>query len=242
MLDFSSVKNGSKTFAELAAGLTKADLYHLADEIVDTIQEIIADAVDADVVFVPDDPQANDAFGKPEEVHLAWTLGHVIVHTTASSEEAASLALVLARDLPVEGRSRYEVYWKTITNVAQIRQRLEESRHMCKSMLDAWPNEPHLDVTFMHPRVGELNAIGTISWIVIESLAPDDLPLTRQSLIHMRAPFHRYRLSYTLESIRWEIGKDREHGGVRGSDSAKPRDTIWQAMRLQWVCHCLQSL
>ncbi|WP_236038539.1 DinB family protein [Ktedonobacter robiniae] len=160
MLDFSSVKNGSKTFAELAASLTKADLYRLTDEMVDTMQEIIADAVDADVVFVPDDPQANDAFGKPEEVHLPWTLGHIIVHTTASSEEAAALALVLARGLLIEGRSRYEVYWKTVTSVAQIRQRLEESRRMCKAMLNAWPDEPHLDVTFTHSRVGELNAIG----------------------------------------------------------------------------------
>lgn len=160
MLDFRSVKNGSQTFAELAAGLTKADLYRLTDEMVDIMQEIIADAVDADVVFVPDDPQANDAFGKPEEVYLPWTLGHVIVHATASSEEAVALALVLARGLPIEGRSRYEVYWKTVKSVAQIRQRLEESRRMCKAMLDAWPDEPHLDVTFTHQRVGELNAIG----------------------------------------------------------------------------------
>jgi hypothetical protein len=69
MLDFSSVKNGSQTFAEVAASLTKADLYQLFDEMIDTMQEIIVDAVDADVVFVPEDPQANDAFGKPEEVH-----------------------------------------------------------------------------------------------------------------------------------------------------------------------------
>src|SRR5437879_1624381 len=161
MLDFSSVKNGSKTFAELAAGLTKADLYRLTDEMVDTMQESIASAVDADVVFVPDEPQANDAFGKPEEVHLPWTLGHVIVHATASSEEAAALALVLARGLPVEGRSRYEVHWETVTSIAQVRQRLEESRRMRQAMLNAWPDEPHLDVTYSpFPRAGQLNAVG----------------------------------------------------------------------------------
>src|SRR5690348_2873248 len=100
MLDFTGVKNRSRSFADLAAGLTKADLYQLTDEMIDTMQTIIADAVDADVVFVPEDPEANDTFGKPEEANLSWTLGHVIVHVTASSEEAAALALVLARGLP----------------------------------------------------------------------------------------------------------------------------------------------
>lgn len=161
MLDFSSLKNHTKSFAELVEGLTKADLYQLTDEMIDTMQEIIADAVDADVVFVPDDPNANDTFGKPEEADLAWTLGHVIVHVTASSEESAALALVLARGLPVEGRSRYEVYWETVTTIAQARQRLEESRRMRKAMLDAWPDEPHLEVTYApFARLGAINAIG----------------------------------------------------------------------------------
>ena len=161
MLDFSPLKNHSKSFAELIDGLTKADLYQLTDEMIDTMQEIIADAVDADVVFVPDDPNANDTFGKPEEANLAWTLGHVIVHVTASSEEAAALALILARGLPAEGRSRYEVYWETVTTIAQARQRLEESRRMRKAMLDAWPDEPHLEVTYTpFARLGEINAIG----------------------------------------------------------------------------------
>lgn len=161
MLDFSVVRNGSKTLAGLAAELTKVDLYKLTDEMVDTMQEIIADAVDADVVFVPQDPTANDPYGKPEEVGLSWTLGHVVVHTTASAEESAALALTLARGLPVEGRSRYEVYWETVTTAAQIHQRLEESRRMRKAMLDAWPDEPRLDVTYApYARIGEINAIG----------------------------------------------------------------------------------
>lgn len=165
MLDFSLVKNGSKpfgeAFADLTADLTKADLYRLTDEMIDTMQEIIADAVDADVVFVPDDPEANDTFGKPEEAGLSWTLGHVVVHATASSEESAALALTLARGLPVEGRSRYEVYWETVTTSAQCHQRLEESRRMRKAMLDAWPDEPHLEATYApFPGVGEINAIG----------------------------------------------------------------------------------
>ncbi len=160
MLDFNPTTNGGKSIAELAASLSKADLYRLTDEMIDTMQEIIADAVDADVTFVPDDSEANDTFGKPEEVNLSWTLGHVVVHATASSEESAALALVLARGLPVEGRSRYEVYWETVTTIVQARHRLEESRRMRKAMLDAWPDEPHLEVTYApSPRTGELNAI-----------------------------------------------------------------------------------
>jgi len=160
MLDFAAVKNRTMSLTEIANGLTKADLYTLTDEMIDSMQSIIADAVDEDVVFVPDDPEANDTFGKPEDKDLAWTLGHVIVHATASSEEAAALALTLARGLTVEGRSRYEVPWETVQTFAQIRHRLEESRRMRKAMLDAWPDEPHLDVTYTpYPRLGPINAI-----------------------------------------------------------------------------------
>lgn len=128
---------------------------------IDEMQQIIIDAVDADVAFTPVDPNANDPFGKPEEASLAWTLGHVVVHATASSEESAALALVLARGLPVEGRSRYEVPWESVTSIAQVRQRLEESRRMRQAMLNAWPDEPHLDVTYSpFPRAGQLNAVG----------------------------------------------------------------------------------
>ncbi len=65
--------HGSKSYTELTADLTRADLYRFTDEMIDTMQEIIADAVDADVVFVPEDPTANDTFGKPEDVGL-WAM------------------------------------------------------------------------------------------------------------------------------------------------------------------------
>src|SRR5689334_7345696 len=161
MLNFSAVKSGSLSFADMAKGLTKADLYQSTNEMIDVMQEIVSDAVDVDVTFVPQDPNADDTFGKPEEANLAWTLGHVVVHATASSEESAALALELARGLPVEGRSRYEVPWESVTSIAQVRQRLEESRRMRQAMLNAWPDEPHLDVTYSpFPRAGQLNAVG----------------------------------------------------------------------------------
>src|ERR1035437_766786 len=107
---------------------------------------LIKNAEDGDVAFVPDDPEANDTFAsQAEDVGLSWTLGHVVVHTTASSEESAALALVLARGLPVEGRSRSEVPWEQVRTLEFIRHRIEESRRMRLAMLAAWPDEPHLD-------------------------------------------------------------------------------------------------
>lgn len=161
MLDFSPLRNGEQTFAEHAAPLTKAQLYALTDEMVDAMREAIADTVDADVTFVPQDPDANDTFSSSQEdVNIAWTLGHVIVHTTASSEEAAALALTLARGLPVEGRSRYETPWEQVTKVDELVQRLEESRRMRKALLDAWPDTPNLEMSYEPwPSAGPINAV-----------------------------------------------------------------------------------
>ena len=160
MLDFASVRNRSTSISDIARELTREDLRTLTNEMIDTMQEIIADAIDADVVFVPQDPDANDTFGIPEERDLSWTLGHVVVHATASAEEAAALALTLARGLPVEGRSRYETPWRTVHTVAQAKHRLEESRRMRLAMLDAWPDEPHLEVTYSpNPQGSASNAI-----------------------------------------------------------------------------------
>jgi hypothetical protein len=148
MLDFTAVRNRTLSITDMARDLTRTDLQALTNEMIDTMQEIIADAIDADVVFVPQDPDANDTFGIPEEANLVWTLGHVAVHATASSEEAAAIALTLARGLPVEGRSRFEVPWRTVHTIAQVHHRLEESRRMRLAMLDAWPDEPHLELTY----------------------------------------------------------------------------------------------
>ncbi len=159
MLDFTLVKNSTITFSDMARDLTATDLRNLTNEMIDTMLSIIADATDEDVVFVPQDPNADDPFGIPEEKNLVWTLGHVAVHTTASSEESAALALTLARGLTPEGRSRYEVLWRSVQTIDQVRHRFEESRRMRLAMLDAWPDEPHLEVTYsVSPRFGPFNA------------------------------------------------------------------------------------
>jgi len=143
----------------MARDLTATDLRNLTNEMIDTMLSMIADATDEDVVFVPQDPNADDPFGIPEEKNLVWTLGHVAVHTTASSEESAALALTLARGLTPEGRSRYEVPWRSVQTIDQVRHRFEESRRMRLAMLDAWPDEPHLETVYsVSPRFGPFNA------------------------------------------------------------------------------------
>jgi hypothetical protein len=162
VIDFSPVGRKEKTLQDLAEGLTRDDLVRLANEMCDHFQQLIAEAEDADTIFVPDDPEARDTFAAtPDEVDLAWTLGHVIVHWTASSEEAAAHALTLARGLPVQGRSRYEGPWEEANTADFLRRRIEESRRMQLAMLAAWPDEPHLDVTYAIREGGtQLNAIG----------------------------------------------------------------------------------
>lgn len=146
MLDFTPVRNKEISITKLADGLTHADLYRLTNEMVDTMLSLIRDCTDADVRFVPDDPDAHDTYAANEgDVNLAWTLGHLIVHVTASAEESAFLAAELARGVPHHGRSRSEVPWQTVTTIAQCRMRLQESRRMRLASLDMWPDEPYLD-------------------------------------------------------------------------------------------------
>jgi hypothetical protein len=162
VIDFSPVRSKERTLQDLAEGLTRDDLVRLANEMCDIFHELISDAQDPDVTFVPSDPDAKDTFAaRAEDVDLAWTLGHVIVHWTASSEEAAAHALTLARGVEVTGRSRWEVDWPEATTVSFLRDRIEESRRMQLAMLDAWPGQVHLDVTYT-AREGAtpVNAIG----------------------------------------------------------------------------------
>lgn len=162
MLDFASVRNKTKTLKEITDGLTVDDLHILTDEMVDIQLEMLKGLDDKDVTFVPVDPQANDTFAATaEEKYIAWTLGHVIVHTTASSEESAALAANLARGVEVKGRSRSEVAWQSVNRIAQLRQRLEESRRMRHAFLHAWPDTPYLDFTYTpdYPGAQPLNAV-----------------------------------------------------------------------------------
>jgi len=162
MLDFQAVRDKKITIAELVEDVTVDDLRRLTDEMVDTFLALIENCVDADVTFVPDDPEANDPYAEnPEDVDLAWTLGHVIVHVTASSEESAALAAELARGVVFHGRSRYEMPWQEMTSIEGCRERLEESRRMRLASLETWPDEPHLDNVYQTWSEGpQVNAVG----------------------------------------------------------------------------------
>ena len=146
ILNFQAVHDEEISFAALVADLTRDDLRDLTNEMINTILGLIAECVDADLVFEPVDPGAHDPFAAtPEEVDLAWNLGHVVAHTTASAEEAAAIAAELARGVEYHGRSRSEVPWEEMETITGCRQRLEESRRMRLASLEMWPDQPHLE-------------------------------------------------------------------------------------------------
>jgi hypothetical protein len=157
MLDFSPIHNGQLTTKQLVdrEHVSPSDLANLTNEMIDAMLALIANCDDADVTFVPSDPEAHDTFASnAEDVDLAWTLGHVIVHVTASSEESAFFAAELARGVQWRGgRARYEIPWQRVTTIQECRERLEESRRMRLASLQMWPQPPHLENTY-EPRAG----------------------------------------------------------------------------------------
>lgn len=185
MLDFQSVRERKTKLVDLAIGLTKDDLRRLTNEMIDTQLKHIADCADADVVFQPVDPGAkDDAAATDAEKEIAWTLGHVIVHGTASSEEGAFLAAEMARGVANHGRSRSEVHWTTVTTIAQCRARLEESRRIRLASIDVWPNEPNTEVRYEpFPTAGQRNCFAQF----IGGLSHDDSHLAQMAEVVRQA-------------------------------------------------------
>jgi hypothetical protein len=155
MIDFTLVHEKEITWTEFAKQFSKQDLIDQTNAMTDKILELIDGCTDADVVFQPSDPEAHDPFAKkPEELEMAWNLGHVIVHITASAEESAFLAAELARGVEMEPRrSRWEVPWEEVRTIEQCRGYLEESCRMVLASLEMWPDKPHLD-NYYEPREG----------------------------------------------------------------------------------------
>jgi len=148
MLDYQSVRDQKISLHNLVKSLTRDDLRRELNEMVDEIQHRIAEATDADVVHEPVDPEADDPHAVPGEEKLPWTLGHVIVHLTATFEEAASISQELARGVEYHGRSRWEYPFRRARTIAFCRARLEESRRMSLASLDMWPDAPQLYNTY----------------------------------------------------------------------------------------------
>ncbi|MCB0064799.1 MAG: DinB family protein [Caldilineaceae bacterium] len=161
MIDFTSVLNGQRKIGELAADVTWEELKAADLQQIDEMVSLIRELSDAEVVFVASDPEAEGGIG--------WTVGHLIAHVTASSEENAAISSILARgiDYPFEPRLRAEADWTTLTTTAACLQRLEESRRIRQGYLSAWPDQPRLDTHRTLPpafaeRVGTINAHGAV--------------------------------------------------------------------------------
>lgn len=165
-LDFSRVRNNEVKLSDFAQNITVEDLRHLTNTSINTILDIIADLDDADVTFDPIDPLANDPYAKEGEDKIGWSIAHLVVHVTASSEEWATYGSILGRGIPYpkEPRVRYETEWTTVKTKEQCVQRLEESRRIRLGYLNAIPDVPFLDVyremseNFVN-KFGECNAI-----------------------------------------------------------------------------------
>ena len=165
MIDFASMRDGEMTYLEYAVreDIGAEELRRLSDESIDFLLSQLDGLADADVVFDPEDPDADDPFAVEGEEEIGWNFGHLIAHVTASSEEGAALSSLLARGVPASERPRYETPWRDIVTVAQVRQRLEESRRMRNAYLETWPDAPLLDVCRVASerfiaRFGEMNA------------------------------------------------------------------------------------
>ncbi len=148
MLDFQPVREKKIALQELVKGFTKADLQHELNEMYDEVLSLIADCTDTHVTFEPVDEKADDPYAVQGEETISWTLGHVIVHLTASMEESAAIASELARGVEYHGRSRWEVPWAEATTIEFCRARMAESRRMCRASLEMWSDPPHMENTF----------------------------------------------------------------------------------------------
>jgi hypothetical protein len=162
MLDFEAYRGERISFDALIEGLERGDLADLTHEMIDGILAQIESCHDEGVILQPFDPEADDPYAADEgERYMPWTLGHVIVHITASAEESAALAAEMARGVPFHGRSRFEVDWRSIATISACRERLQESRRMRIASLDTWPDVPHLEITYVAWQgAPEINAIG----------------------------------------------------------------------------------
>jgi hypothetical protein len=145
-IDFSPVRKREVKIMSFAAQFSLDEVRQAANHSVDFLLDLLNDLTDADVTFIPHDPEANDPYAPADQQNIGWSLAHLVLHVTASTEEYAATASVLARgiDYPAEPRIRYEPDWQTTTQtVAECRQRLLESKRMRNAFLDSFPDQPH---------------------------------------------------------------------------------------------------
>ncbi len=148
IIDFAPVASKQIKMLEFSERFAVADLRNATNAYLNTLLDIIKPFNDAQLTYIPRDPKANDPYAVGGEENTPWSLAHLVLHVTASLEEGAAFASLLARgvELPLGIRFRCEPDWKTVNHRAQVVQRIEESRRMCLALLDTWPDSPHLNV------------------------------------------------------------------------------------------------
>ncbi len=165
MIDFTPVVDKQLKMLEYCQNFTRGQVRESLNESVDNLLSFLEGANDADVVFLPYDSEADDPYAADDQKNVGWSVAHIILHATASTEEYASVGSVLGRGIEFEGRLRYEPDWQTVTTVAELKQRLEESRKMRLAYFDALPDTPNEDV---YRKIGEryIEQFGQTSWKV----------------------------------------------------------------------------
>lgn len=126
--------------------ITFDDVREEIQRLYDLTASFIEGTTDAEISFVPYDPDADDPFAvTEEEKNIGWTLGHLVAHVTASNEESAVFTSLLARGIAQGGRIRTETPWQEMNTTAKAFQRLEESKRIILAYLDAIPDDPNLE-------------------------------------------------------------------------------------------------
>ncbi len=164
-IDFEPVFEDEQQLSEYAAQFSVDDLRQASEDSVAWLTEIVQGLADAEIGFAPQDPEADDPFAAGDEQEIGWGMGHLVAHVTASCEEWAGYSSLLARSVPypAEPRLRHETPWREIDTTAKALQRLQESLRLRLGYLDAWPDEPNLQLKReLSPRFiahfGEFNA------------------------------------------------------------------------------------
>ena len=146
LIDFQPLTNSGKTLGDLAGQFSNADLGAALNSYVDFTIEVIQGVDDAQVTYIPHDPDADDPHAASDaERHAGWSLVHLVMHVTASAEEGAAFSSILARGISIGGRLRSEQDWQQVMTCAGTVARLEECRRICLAYLATWPDQP--DVT-----------------------------------------------------------------------------------------------
>ena len=167
LIDFQPVFNKEKALIDLANEYSHADLGAALNSYVDFTLQIINGVDDEQATYIPADPNADDPHATTEaDRHIGWNLVHLVMHVTATAEEAAAFSSILARGIAIGGRLRSERDWREVTTCAEAVARLEECRRMCLAYLATWPDRPDLaTVRIMPENLGWLKPNAPVSFL-----------------------------------------------------------------------------